>query len=425
MSFSQESSRFVLYVLCGIGAVAVMIALFVGAVPHVPVMRFNEWMNQRITSIQALSRLPTPSAPTSSVMTVVDEESQVIRVVEQSAGAVVSIVASSEVPKLERCYGQHPLFDNVPPEFRGFFDTPSLCQNGTELQRTGAGSGFLVSADGYIVTNRHVVSQEQAQYTVVLNDEKHLGQKLTAKVVARHPSNDIAVLKVEAQDLPFLHFGDSAKLRVGQTAIAIGYALGEFDNTVSKGVISGLARSISAMDGQEAEQLRGLIQTDAAINPGNSGGPLLDIAGTVVGMNTAVANAQNIGFAIPANGIRAAFEQARSSGTITEPIRPFFGVRYVPVTEHMQQSNHLPYGYGVLVARGNDPADLAVIPGSPADKAGIQENDILLEVDGKQLNERYDLIAALESKKPGDVVIVKVFHKGKEEILKVTLEKKG
>jgi serine protease Do len=336
----------------------------------------------------------------------------------------VSIVASSEVPKLERCYGQHPLFGDLPPEFRGLFDMPSLCQNGTELQRTGAGSGFLVSADGYIVTNRHVVSNEQAQYTVVLNDEKHAGEKLTAKVVARHPSNDIAVLKIDVQDVPFLSFGDSSTLQVGQTAIAIGYALGEFDNTVSKGVVSGLARSIYATDGQDAEQLRGLIQTDAAINPGNSGGPLLDIAGKVIGMNTAVANAQNIGFAIPANSIRTAFEQARSSGTITEPVRPFLGVRYVPITEQMKKANNLPYGYGVIVSRGKDPVDLAVIPGSPADKAGIQENDILLEVDGKQLNERYDLIAAIENKKPGDVVTIKVFHKGKEETLKVTLEKK-
>jgi serine protease Do len=358
---------------------------------------------------------------------VVSEESQVIKVVKQDSPAVVSIIASAQVPKMEQC-AQSSDMQAVPPEFRQYFQgfsVPSLCQNGTQTERIGAGSGFLVSSDGYIVTNKHVVEDTKAEYTVVLNDEKNFGKKVTAKVVARDPSNDIAVLKIDMTGLPFLSFGDSDQLQVGQTAIAIGYSLGQFDNTVSKGVVSGLSRSIEAGEGRSSETLKGLIQTDAAINPGNSGGPLLDISGNVIGVNVAMADsAQSIGFTLPGNLARNAFEQVKQNGTIAAREQAFFGVRYIAITPELQSTEKLPYNYGMLIGRGDTATDLAVVPGSPADKAGISENDILLEVDGKQLNESYMLSDAVDAHKPGDVLKVKIYHKGQEKTVSVTLEKK-
>jgi serine protease Do len=364
---------------------------------------------------------------TNEVIRVVSEESQVIDVVKKNSPAVVSIIASAEVPKYEQCY-QHVPAPNVPSDLQQFFnfDIPSLCQNGTEKKRIGAGSGFIVSADGYIVTNKHVVDDEKAEYTVVLNDEKNLGKKLIAKILARDPANDIAVLKIEAKDLPYVGFGDSSKLQVGQTAIAIGYALGQFDNTVTKGVVSGLSRSITAgglSTGNGSEKLTGLIQTDAAINPGNSGGPLLDISGNAIGMDTAMADGQSVGFAIPINLVKAAFDQVKNNGKIVAPEKAFLGVRYIPITADLKNNNKLPYDYGMLVARGDKSTDLAVLPGSPADKAGIVENDIILEADGKKLNETNLLADAISNKKPGDIVELKVFHKGDVKTVKIKLEK--
>src|SRR3989344_447350 len=156
---------------------------------------------------------------------VVNEDSQVINVVEKASPAVVSIVASAEVPRLEQCYQNSPLFDNLPPGFEGFFDMPSLCERGTELKQVGAGTGFVVSAAGYIMTNKHVVEDPSAEYTVILNDKDNQGKKVNAKVLARDPNNDIAVLKIDMNNLPYLAFGDSEKIKVGQTAIAIGYSL--------------------------------------------------------------------------------------------------------------------------------------------------------------------------------------------------------
>lgn len=201
---------------------------------------------------------------------VVDEQSQVIEVVKKASPAVVSIVATAEIPTFEN-YFDVP--SGVPQGFEEFFGVPRRRQNGTQEQKIGAGTGFLVSSDGYIITNKHVVSEKDANYTVYLNDEANKGEKIKAQVVARDPKNDLAVLKIDKKNLPFLEFSDSNQLQVGQTVITIGYALGEFDNTVSKGVISGLSRSITAGGGfARTENLKNLIQTDAAINPGNSGG---------------------------------------------------------------------------------------------------------------------------------------------------------
>jgi len=351
---------------------------------------------------------------------VVDEQSQVIEVVKKASSAVVSIVASAQVPTFET-YLDVP--SGVPGGLEQFFGTPQRRQNGTQEQKIGAGTGFLVSADGFIITNRHVVSEKEADYTVYLNDEGNRGEKIKAQVVARDPQNDLAVLKIDKKDLPFLTFSDSGKLQVGQTVITIGYALGEFDNTVSKGVISGLARSITARGSfaSPAEKLKNLIQSDAAINPGNSGGPMLDIDGNVIGVNVAMASAENIGFALLGNEAKNVFEQVYNTGIIKEKESAFLGVRYMPITEDMKKQNNLPYNYGALISRGENMADLAITPGSPADKAGLVENDIILEINGEKIIERNELVDIVAKYKPGDQVTLKIFHKGEEKELEVTL----
>jgi serine protease Do len=236
------------------------------------------------------------------------------------------------------------------------------------------------------------------------------------------PVLDIAIIKVEGADFAPLAFGDSDRVEVGQTAIAIGNALGEFRNTVSVGVISGLSRSIVAGDpgGGRSEALDEVIQTDAAINRGNSGGPLLNLNGEVIGVNVAVAaGSENIGFALPVNNVKTAVAEVIRGGKI---VRPFIGIRYVAVTEELKERNKLPFDYGVLVARGESPEELAVIPGSPADKAGMMENDIILEIDGIRLTPERRLSTLIRSRQVGDSLNLKLYHRGEAKTVKVILE---
>jgi S1-C subfamily serine protease len=241
----------------------------------------------------------------------VSQESLVVDAVKKTNPAVVSIIISKEIPKYETYIdpnrGQNP-FGSLFPGFN--FIIPQYRQNGTEKKDIGGGSGFFVSAGGLIVTNKHVVDQSGVEYTVFTND----GKKHTAKVVARDPALDIALIKIDGSGFPELSLGDSDALQVGQSVIAIGNALGEYRNTVSVGVISGLARSITAGDNfGHSEVLDQVIQTDAAINPGNSGGPLLDISGNVIGVNVAVAEgSQSIGFALPINSVKGAIDSVKS-----------------------------------------------------------------------------------------------------------------
>lgn len=226
------------------------------------------------------------------------------QVVSRVTPSVVSIVISKDVPKLEVVY-VNPFGDD--PFFKDFgVQVPVYRQKGTELQKVGAGSGFIVTADGYIVTNRHVVADTAATYTVLLAN----GTQKPARVVYRSPDQDVALVKIEGAYTP-LSFGDSAGLQLGQSVVAIGNALGEFNNTVSVGIISGLNRTIEAGDQRGAsEKLTGVIQTDAAINPGNSGGPLINLSGQVVGVNVAtVSGASSISFAVPSNAVKAVLQQ--------------------------------------------------------------------------------------------------------------------
>ena len=351
----------------------------------------------------------------------VNEESDIVSVVEKASPAVVSIIITKNLPKIEEYYfnpfGNDDFFNRFFGDDFFNFGIPQYRQNGTEEREIGGGTGFIITSDGYIVTNKHVVADEEAEYTVMMNDES----KYDAEVVARDPTTDFAVLKIEGKDFPTIELGDSDEIKVGQTVIAIGNALGEFRNTVSVGVISGLSRSITASSfGFGSEHLVGVIQTDASINHGNSGGPLLNLAGQVIGINTAIAqDAQNIGFAIPINEVKNSIESVKEYGEI---IRPWLGVRYIMINKSIAESNKLDVDYGALIIRGEEKTDLAVIPGSPADKAGLVENDIILEVNGEKIDQDYPLMKAIAKFKPGDEITLKVLHKGEEKEVKVKLE---
>ncbi len=358
-------------------------------------------------------QLDFEQSPATVIVDSAGEKSAVVNVVEQSNPAVVSIIVSKDVPIIERSYREYNPFGG----FFGF-QIPEYIQNGTERREIGGGSGFLVSNDGYIVTNAHVVSDKDADYTVFLND----GSSQEAVIVAVDATFDVAVIKIPGQDLAFLEFGNSDEVKVGQTVIAIGNALGEFRNTVSVGVVSGLARSITASSGAgESEQLFNILQTDAAINPGNSGGPLLDLAGKVIGMNVAASlNSENIGFALPSNLVKSSVDSIREHGYVK---RPYIGVRFVPVTPALEDMNDLSVDYGALVLRGEN-GELAVVPGSPADKAGIEENDIILEIAGQKVDLEHPLPSLIITHSIGEMISVKVLHDGEEKILRMTLEER-
>lgn len=356
----------------------------------------------------------------SSTTPAFSQDSFVIDAVKKTNPAVVSVIISEEVPKYEEYTDPNQPTNPFGDLFPGFnFSIPEYKQDGTQNEEVGGGSGFLVSSDGLIVTNKHVVDQTNATYTVFTND----GKKYTAKVVARDPVLDIALIRITplpGQTFPYLSLGDSDTLQLGQTVIAIGNALGEYRNTVSVGVVSGLSRSITAGDQSgNSEVLDHVIQTDAAINPGNSGGPLLDLSGDVIGVNVAVAEgSQSVGFALPINSVEGAILSVEKTGKI---IRPYLGVRYVSIDSAMQQANGLSVDYGALVKAGQNADDLAVIPGSPADKAGIVENDIILDVDGVKINDTNSLSDIIRGDSVGQVITLTILHKGVQKNVSVTL----
>ncbi len=350
----------------------------------------------------------THTTGSASYVPTTGQEASVIDVVSRTEPAVASVIIKKNIPVMERITNGNR-FDLFFPQYR---------QNGTKLQEIGGGTAFFISADGLLMTNKHVVSDADAQYSVLLND----GRTLDAKVVGRDASNDVALLKVEGSGFPFLTFAGKGDVKLGQGVVSIGNALGEFRNTVSVGVVSGLERDITAGSARQGttERLHSIIQTDAAINEGNSGGPLLNFQGKVIGMNTAVASgAENIGFAIPVDDLLRVTESYAQYGRI---VRPYLGVRYSPVTADMQKANNLSVDYGVIVAKGATVNDLAVLPNSPASKAGILEGDIILEADGQRIDLKRPLNEAIQTKKPGDTLSLKVWRNGKTIELKATLE---
>ena len=332
-------------------------------------------------------------------------------VVKSASPAVASVIVSKYVPILVQEY-YNPFGENSPFKIM----IPRIVEKGKELKEVGGGSGFIVSSDGLIVTNKHVVLDEQAQYTVLTND----GKKYPAKVLARDPVQDVAILKVDAAGLPTIELGNSDNLEIGQSVIAIGNALGEFRNTVSAGVISGLMRTVTAGGGGFQEQLEEVIQTDAAINPGNSGGPLLNLFGQVIGINTAMATgAENIAFAIPVNKIKKDIDDVKTKGKI---VYPFLGVRYVLVNKAISEEQKLSVDYGALIQKGSSADEPAIMKGSPAEKAGLQENDIILEFNNTKIDQTNTLSKLILKYSPGDEITLKILRNNKEKIIKVILE---
>ena len=286
---------------------------------------------------------------------------------------------------------------------------------GQVTQEQGAGTGFIFTNDGYILTNKHVASDTEAAYSVFTDD----GKKYDGKVVAQDPSNDLAIMKIEASGLPVVDLGDSDKLQIGQWVIAIGNALGQLQNTVTVGVVSARERQLTAGGyGDQTERLENLIQTDAAINSGNSGGPLVNLAGQVIGINTAVASgAQSIGFAIPINTAKTAIQSFQKSGKI---VRPLLGVRYVMVDADVAQAYQLPVDYGALINGGQNAA--GVVAGGPADKAGIENGDIITAINDERLDKNNPLGSMLQKYQPGDEIDITYLRGNKEHKTKAKLD---
>ena len=355
------------------------------------------------------------------------EKSPIIEIAKRVCPTVITIVISRDLPKIEGFYffpygGQQ-------------FVVPNVQKGKKEKTKIGGGSGFIVSPDGYIITSNHVVAERDADYSVIYEPSK----TYPAKVISRDPINDVAILKIqgeegkpssspfagarEVKNFPCLELGDSDKIELGETVIAIGNALGEFHDTVSTGVVSGLSRYITAFSGlsRQAEMLRGLIQTDAAINPGNSGGPLVNIEGKAIGINTAVVmGAQNIGFAIPINYAKKDLEEVKKYGKIK---RPFLGVKYIILNKEISQKDKLTCDYGALIVR-ETLGESAIIPGGAAEKAGLKEFDIILECQGEKITEENPLSYILDKLKIGEEIALKVLRNKKEIPIKVKLAEK-
>jgi S1-C subfamily serine protease len=342
-------------------------------------------------------------------------KSPIIGIAKKVCPAVITVIVSKDLPKAENFYS----FPFAGKEYV----MPKLekGQKGTiEKIQIGGGSGFIVSKDGYVMTSNHVVSDTTADYTVIV-DPKH---KYPAKVLSRNPINDTAVIKIVGNaDFPFLDMADSNKIELGEEVVAVGNALGEFTDTLSAGIVSGLSRFITAFGGIEnqMQNLRGLIQTDAAINPGNSGGPLINMDCKVIGINTAmIAGAQNIGFAIPINYAKKDLNEVKKYGKI---IMPFLGIKYVLISKDMAQANKLPVDDGALVVRealGESP----VVTGSAADIAGVKEWDIILDCNGEKITSKNPLANILQKCKIGSQTPMTVLRDGKKVGLSVKLEER-
>ncbi|HPX51769.1 MAG TPA: trypsin-like peptidase domain-containing protein [Candidatus Pacearchaeota archaeon] len=331
------------------------------------------------------------------------QEQKIIDIVKENSPSVVSVVAYKDVPVYEQTYQQ---------DF--FFIIPKLEQKGTERQQVGAGTGFIVSSDGLILTNKHVVSDKEAEYVVIMTDNK----EYNAKVLARDPVQDLAIMKIEGgNSFKPLKLGSVDDIQIGQTVIAIGNALGRFQNTVSVGVISGLGRTIVATGPDFAtERLEDIIQTDTAINRGNSGGPLINLKGEVVGINTAVSTeGENIGFAISIDKAKRSIEQVKTLGRISYP---YMGVRYIILNKEISKARDIEVDYGALIVGDDEPA---VVDGSPAQKAGIKEGDIILEINGEKITENSSLAKIISKYNPFESLNLKILRDGQEIYLNIIL----
>lgn len=386
----KDFKRFIFGFLAGAVVVA---CLFAGAV------------SDRFFHFQFLDRfLPRSSQGISIQNKFVKEESVVVDVVKAIGPSVVTV----GIKKTEKVFGP---FEGFFDPF-GFFDFPSRQATKEEKIEQDIGSGFVVSNDGLVVTNKHVVADTSAGYRIFTRENK----LYEVEKIYRDPTNDLAILKVNFPkgELKSVELGDSSGLEVGQFVIAIGTALGEFRNTVTTGVISGLGRGIIAGSPFEgSESLDNVIQTDAAINPGNSGGPLINSAGQVIGVNVAVASgAQNIGFALPINVVKDSLANFNQSGQFS---RPYLGVRYRMIDQKEAIAKGWVEGAGVI----------EVVANSPAEKDGLQTGDIIMKVDDEKLTDKLTLASVLAKKKVGDRLILTLWRDNQEKEIMVVLKEQN
>ncbi|GAC1478835.1 MAG: trypsin-like peptidase domain-containing protein [Candidatus Dormibacteria bacterium] len=356
--------------MLGIVLVSALVGAIVGSAATVV-------MASRLVKSTSSGSVLAPLAPVTNNLT---EESAVINVANEAGKAVVEIKTTISSPDIF-----------------------------IQQEQKGIGSGFIVRADGYIVTNNHVVENAK-QLQVILRDQ---GKTYDARVVGTSPLDDIAVIKVDARDLPTLSFGDSHAIKVGQLAIAIGSPLGQ-SNSVTKGVISALHRSLQVPDPANpggTEDILNAIQTDASINPGNSGGPLLNSAGQVVGVNFAIEQAQagpGLGFALDGNAARDIANQLIQTGHVNQP---YLGVSYEQLDETAATANNLVVGALVTDVQA----------GSPAGRAGLHSHDVIVKVDDQAINDDHPLKDVLRQYSPNTKVSVTVFRGGHNQVLQVTL----
>ena len=328
-------------------------------------------------------------------------EQQTINIVKKVLPAVVSVIISKYLDVFSTPLGMSPL--GIEKSF--------IIPEGKKRIKIGGGSGFIVEKSGIILTNRHVVEEKKAEYSVVLNN----GEIYVAKVLAKDIINDIAILKIQAKNLPIIGLGDSSRLELGQTAIAIGNTLGAFQNTISKGVVSGLSREITAsgkIDGK-GQKLRGLIQTDAAINPGNSGGPLINTQGNAIGINAAmIYGAENIGFALPINPAKKDLKDLRSFGKIRSP---FLGVKYIILDKEIQEKYKTILDHGALII------SKSLLEKNITEKSGLREEDIILEIGNEKVSFQNPLEQILQKFQINQDVALKIFRNNKEVYLKIKI----
>jgi len=296
---------------------------------------------------------------------------------------------------------------------------PNGVSNQKQKKQIGSGTGFVISADGYILTNKHVVkagNPETAEYQIIFAS----GKKYYAQYIGVDPLKDLGILKIFDKNLPFVELGDSDKLVQGMSVMAIGNALGRYQNSVTKGIVSALGRSIAASDNSgQVEALDNVIQTDAQINPGNSGGPLIDLAGKVVGIDVAMdESGQSIGFAIPINDAKVIIKSIREQNRI---VRPRIGIRYVMLTPELAAAKNLPRSSGAWITRAeDDPNSAAILPDSPADKGGVAEGDIVFEVNGIKIEGNNTLFNIVQKYKPGAKIGLKI-QRGKDIIIRTVV----
>jgi serine protease Do len=333
---------------------------------------------------------------------IVTEESVTIDTVKKVGPSVVTVVEQGALQQPVQQFNMGPL-GMFPIQKNGMDTTPSP---------QAIGSGFIVHSSGLIITNKHVVTDTGGTYQIITANNK----KYDVKKISRDPVNDVAIIQIDPNQnsgnlLPPVTLGNSGSLQVGQFVIAIGTALGEFRNTVTTGVVSGLGRNITAgntFQGSQ-EQLSNVVQTSAAINPGNSGGPLLNSAGQVIGVNTAVEQSgQNIGFALPVDLIKSSLQTFNQTGFA----RPFLGVSYTPISKTIALLNNVPQGAYIQT----------IVSQSPADKAGIQQGDIIVSIDGQRLPDQDNsLPIVINQKKIGQTVSLSLWRNSQMITLPVTL----